>query len=221
MPELLSSDECADILATLERNRDKFIDVSVDTLIATQKFLTINGSELEEMVPIVPRLTQDLCAFVSSLEGRPMAPLENKNVGLSLNLTPPGGVLSWHYDRNLVTCVVHLNEVNGGEFEVYPRYRVRVRDNHTGVRRTLQRLFDAAMRPEPVRRLLGRKEIIRPRIGQAIVMNSTCLHQVASVSGTTSRGAIIFCFDEVGKVFSKEDTKNYYGYRDQRVDIYG
>jgi len=219
--EFVSDAECAEILERVERHRDKMIAVDIDSIIARNKFFTINGEELEALIPQIPRLAADLCEVASELEGRPLALLDNKTVGLSLNLTPQGGTLSWHYDRNLVTAVVHLNAVTGGEFEIYPRYRVRLRNNHYGHRKVAQRLFDAAMRPEPVRRVLGRKTSVKPVVGEAVFMDSTCLHQVAPVTGTTSRGAIVFCFDEPGKVFSQDRTKNYYGYRDQPVKLYG
>ncbi len=217
---LLARDVCADILARVEAKRDELIPVEIDSFIAKNKFFTINGDDLEALVPEVRELGRELCAIASGVEGRPLAPLENKTVGISLNVTPPGGVLSWHYDRNLVTAVVHLNEVEGGAFEVYPRYRVRVRDNHRGVRRFVQRVFDAALRPERVRDVLGRRVVVQPTTGGVVLMGSSCLHQVAPVTGRASRGAIVFCFDEPGKVFDRSNTKNYYGYRDRKASVY-
>lgn len=218
--DFLSTDESTEVLHLAEGAGERMISVSVNTLIAKNRFLTINGDELEALIPSISTWASKLCAVASELEGRPLALLENRTVGLSLNLTPPGGILSWHYDRNLVTAVVHLNAVSGGEFEIYPRYRVRLRNNHFGPRRFVQRVFDAAMRPSPVRRLVGRKKSLPPRAGAALFMDSTCLHQVAPVTGTTHRGAIVFCFDEPGKVFDRHRTRNYYGYRDQPVEIY-
>jgi hypothetical protein len=218
---VLAASECADILARVEARRDALIPVEIDSLIAKNKFFTINGEELEELVPRVKELSAELLAIASALEGHALAPLENKNVGLSLNITPPGGQLSWHYDRNLVTAVIHLNEVCGGAFEVYPGYRVRLRDNHRGPRRVLQRVLDAALRPEPVRERLGRRVMVSPTVGGVVFMGSTCLHQVAPVTGERSRGAIVFCYDTPGKVFDRANTKNYYGYRDRKASVYG
>ncbi|MBX3191379.1 MAG: 2OG-Fe(II) oxygenase [Labilithrix sp.] len=218
---LLGAEECRSIVEVVERHRATLIDVDIDSWVARSKFFTINGEELEALVPAVRRLNEELCEVASELEGRPLAPLDNKTVGLSLNLTPGDGTLSWHYDRNLVTAVVHLNRVEGGEFEIYPRYRARVRNNHHGVRKVVQRVFDLALRPEPVRRVLGRKVIVRPEPGAVGFMDSRCLHQVAPVRGGTARAAIVFCYDEPGKVFSRDRTRNYYGYRDRRANVYG
>jgi hypothetical protein len=156
---------------------------------------------------------------VNKLSGLRLDPLSNKTVGMSLNLTPPGGTLSWHYDRNLVTAVVYLNEVEGGNIELYPRYRVRVPNNHFGVRKFVQRVFDVILRPEPVRRVLGRKISLRPRTGSVCVMDSTCLYQVQQVVGDRSRAAIIFCYDDPNITFAKHQTKDYYGYRDQKTSL--
>ena len=219
-PAFVSRDECEEIVAVVEKHREKMINVEIDTLIAKFRFFTVNSEELEELVPAVQRLERELCAVASQLEGRPLVPLDNKRIGLSLNLMPASGKLSWHYDRNLVTAVVYLNEVEGGEFEVYPRYRVRLPNNHRGPRKLVQRVFDAAMRPRAVRNILGRKLTVPPTVGGIAFMDSTCLHQVAPVRGTVSRASIIFCYDEQGKVFSKDRTQNYYGYRDQPVRPY-
>jgi hypothetical protein len=221
LDRFVPADECRTIVETVEGYRDKMIAVDNSSLIARQKFYTVNGEELEELIPAVPRITEELCQVVSDFEGRTLAPLDNKTVGLSLNLTPKGGVLSWHYDRNLVTAVIHLNEVSGGEFQVYPRYRVRVANNHHGVRRTAQRVFDLALRGSWVRAVLGRKVVVPPAPGSVCLMDSTCLHQVAPVLGTTSRAAIVICYDEPGKVFSQDRTRNYYGYRGQKAKLYG
>ena len=218
---VVSSAECKEIVATVEAHREKMIRVDLKSLILENRFFTINGEELEELVPAVGRLRTELCEVASELEGRKLAPLENKTVGQSLNLTPAGGVLSWHYDRNLVTAVVHLNEVSGGEFECYPCYRLRLRNNDAGVRKWVQRVFDVALRPRAVRSVLGNLRRIPPREGGVGLMDSRCLHQVAPVRGDVARAAIVFCYDEPGKVFSRERTRNYYGYRDRPAQPYG
>lgn len=221
LEQFVPANECESIVATVEAHRDRMIAVDNHSLIAKQKFYTINGEELEELIPAVPRLTEELCRLVSDFEGRTLAPLDNKTVGLSLNLTPKGGELSWHYDRNLVTAVIHLNEVTGGEFQVYPRYRVRVPNNHHGVRRHLQRAFDLALRGSWVRAVLGHKVVVPPMPGSVCLMDSTCLHQVAPVLGSASRAAIVICYDEPGKMFSFDRTRNYYGYRGHKTKLYG
>lgn len=219
--DFISEAECREVVATVEQHRARMINVEIDSWMAKNKFFTINGDELEELVPLVRRLTADLCEVASELEGRQLAPLENTTVGRSLNLTPVGGTLSWHYDRNLVTAVVHLNSVEGGEFEMYPRYRVRLRNNHFGVRKFAQRVFDLGLRPGAVRRVLGRKVAVPPAAGAVGFMDSSCLHQVAPVRGSTSRAAIVLCYDDPGKVFSRDRTQNYYGYRDRPANPYG
>lgn len=37
---------------------------------------------------------------------------------------PPGGEYRWHYDRNAVTAILYLNEVPGGETEIFPNFRL-------------------------------------------------------------------------------------------------
>ena len=217
----LSEAQCRDIVATAERQRPNMIDVQLHSWFAQNDFVTINGDELEELFPFVVGLRSELCDVASELEGRRLAPLKNKMVGQSLNVTPAGGRQSWHYDRNLVTAVMHLNSVEGGDFEMFPRYRVRLRDNHFGARKLAQRVFDLGMRPPVVRKIVGRKVSIPPRAGALSFMDSRCLHQVAPVRGPGFRAALVIAFDEPGKVFSRDQTKNYYGYRDRPASPYG
>ncbi len=50
--------------------------------------------------------------------------IDDSRAACNVNITPPGGQYLWHYDRNLVTAVIYLNEVGGGETELYPNRRV-------------------------------------------------------------------------------------------------
>jgi hypothetical protein len=43
---------------------------------------------------------------------------------------------------------------------------------------------------------------------------------LAPVRGAVSRASIIFCYDVPGKVFRKDKTQNYYGYRGQAAKPY-
>ena len=52
-----------------------------------------------------------------------MAPIEDAVAARNINVTPPGGEYRWHYDRNAVTAIIYLNEVPGGETEIFANYR--------------------------------------------------------------------------------------------------
>jgi hypothetical protein len=196
------------------------IDVNNKTLIAYQRFYTINGEDLEEQIPDLIDISIRVNKVVNDLAEEKYFPLLNKTIGVSLNIMPQSGQLSWHYDRNLITGVIHLNEVEGGLLEIYPRYRIRIHNNHYGIRKLFQRIFDALLRPAIVRFLLGRKVYIQPEAGNLIVIDSTCLHQVQSVTGDTSRVAIVLCYDEFNKDFREEYTQNYYGYKEHAAKLY-
>lgn len=218
----LSPEECKKLLYYLYKCEEKelMINVNHSSLIGKQKFKTINGVELEDNIPIINEINVVMNKIINLINKPLLFPLKNKMIGQSVNLTPSGGVFSWHYDRNLVTALIYLNEVEGGELEVYPGYRIRIDNNHFGIRKFIQRVFDFLIRPSLIRYFIGKKKAFHPVVGRAIIINSTCLHQVKPVRGNQERAVIALGYDYLNKDFSEEKTKNYYGYRNKKIQIY-
>ncbi len=200
--------------------KNEMISVDNNSLIAKQKFLTINGEDLERKIPAISKIEEKVFSLINLIYRNKLAPLENKVIGKSLNLTPPSGVLSWHYDRNLVTAIIYLNEINGGELEVYPNYRIRINNNHIGIIKLIQKFFDAILRPKFIRLVLGNKVKYQPETGSLVIIDSTCLHQVSAVREGPKRLALVLCYDYLGKKFDINNTRNYYGYKGKKAQLY-
>ncbi|MCL2927255.1 MAG: hypothetical protein O4861_22595 [Trichodesmium sp. St16_bin4-tuft] len=45
-------------------------------------------------------------------------------VGCNTNIIEKKGKYPWHYDRNVITALLYLNKVDGGEIAFYPNYRI-------------------------------------------------------------------------------------------------
>lgn len=200
----------------LDENPDLFIDVDNQSLLVQQRFLTINGDDLREMLPQLPDLMAKSQEAVDAHFGPKLRPLKNHVIGQSLNVTERSGLLSWHYDRNLATAVIYISGSEGGLLEFYRQYRVRIRNNHVGWLQWVQRGFDAMMRPPFVRALLGKKETLKVEPGTLVLFDSYCLHQVAPVTGGR-RVALVLCFDDPDKVFAESNTADYYGHRGKKA----
>jgi len=70
---------------------------------------------------------------INRISGKEYAALENKKIGLSINVTPAGGTFSWHHDRHEITAIFYLNEFEGGgELEFFPNNRLLLK-KQTGV----------------------------------------------------------------------------------------
>lgn len=116
--------------------------------------------------------------------------------GRNINITPPGGEYRWHYDRNAVTAILYLNEVPGGETEIFPNFRLVLRGKRYW--RSQQRLDDL-LRLRPVRHLFGHRTLVMPHRGTLVIMRGDiALHCVREVLGTENRIAVILAYDLSG-----------------------
>lgn len=175
-------------------------------------YFVIDGHQVEQHLPDVGRLYEQVNRVVNETCGRTMAPLENRRVGANVNITPPGGAYRWHYDRNAVTALLYLNEVSGGETELYPNYRLRLRQRYSTLQRWLDRLLQVGL----VRRVFGRRAMVTPRRGSLVLMaGNTCLHSVRPVEGDEERINLILAYDEPGARFAIEKNLDAYLYTEQ------
>lgn len=176
------------------------------------RFDTFNGAEAEAAVPALTGLYARVNDLVDTLTGARFAPLDDRRIGLSVNITPPGGQFSFHYDRNEITAVLYLSSVEGGQMERLPRYRPLLPGRRAGWRKWAQRGLDVALWPEPMRRVLGRPVSIEPRPGRLLVMEAARgLHGVRPVQGNQTRYSVQLAYDRPGVVFSEASTRDYYG----------
>ena len=172
-------------------------------------YFVIDGHQVEQHLPAIWRLYEQVNDVVDKTSGQALEPLENRRVGANVNITPPGGEYRWHYDRNAVTAIIYLNEVQGGETELYPHFRLRLKRRYSALQRWLDRLLQTA----PVRRLFGRHVMVAPRRGSIVLMKgNTCLHSVRPVGGEADRINIILAYDEPGAHFAIEKNLDTYLY---------
>ena len=133
-------------------------------------------------------------------------------MGANVNITPPGGEYRWHYDRNAVTAIVYLNEVPGGETELYPNFRLRLKQRYSRLQRWLDRLLQVGL----VRRVFGKLVMVAPRRGSLVLMaGNMCLHSVRPVGGDEDRINLILAYDEPGAQFAIEENLDTYLYTEQ------
>lgn len=156
-------------------------------------YKVINGENIEQCLPEIQALYQQLGEMTTAISGAEMVPLNNKKVGVNINITPKGGTYRWHYDRNAVTVLLYLNKVRGGEIEFYPRYRLFLNDRGPAF---LQRLFDRILQTELVRKVCGRKVAVMPDPGRMVVMcGNRSLHSVRPVEEAQERVNIVMAYD--------------------------
>jgi hypothetical protein len=211
----LSPEECDAIIASLDKYRN-YYDIPLiyrPERKRSLKYSVINGEEIQKRLPAIQKFYESILPTVQSVTSQNVVPLNNRIVGVNINFTSPGGAYRWHYDRNAVTAVLYLNEVNGGEIEAYPDYRFLLKGPKSSrMQSYVDRLFQLGISLR-----LGRKHTIAPKPGLLVIMRGDrCLHSVRPVSGSRERICVVMSFDFADAVFPQELALDSYLYLSQR-----
>jgi 2OG-Fe(II) oxygenase superfamily len=213
----LAPEECGRLLALIGRYREvhSVVEIHRETRRRSLKYGVIDGHNIKNNLPYIFKLYNDVEAILHEVSGQRLAPLADERVGVNVNITWVGGEYRWHYDRNACTAIIYLNEVAGGETELYPNYRLRLpfaRDSR------LQRWLDGLLQLGPVLALLGKPITVRPRAGTMLVMQGNrCLHSVRQVEGDTERIVIVLSYDVPGATFAIAEKLDAYLYTQEEV----
>jgi 2-oxoglutarate-Fe(II)-dependent oxygenase superfamily protein len=213
----LAPSECAAILNSVLSFKQSF---PVPRVVRKCKersldYQVIDGHLIAKHFPEVMKLLPGVQNMVENFAGVPLTPLKNSRVAVNINITPPGGEYRWHYDRNAVTAILYLNEIEGGEVELFGNYRILLKSNHS----SLQKFLDQILLSKFLRWIFSSKhKLIKPASGELLIMNANrCLHSVREVRGTNDRVCIVFAFDTPGKVHGVDADLDPYLYSEQTV----
>ena len=194
----LSESECRDLLDKIAAYRSAFEVPKIyrDSPERPLNYSVIDGLQIKRHLPEIHLQLERIKSFTGGLTGEALVPLNNEKVACNINITGPGGSYRWHYDRNRYTALIYLNEVEGGQTEMYPHYRLKL-GRSRGSR--LQRAADAALRSRQVRSVFGDHKVIDPETGRLLVMKGdTCLHSVRPVTSEHDRINIVLSYDIPG-----------------------
>ncbi len=207
-----SADQCAQLLARIHDYRARH-GVPVVERAAGElplRYAVIDGDRIAEHLPEVLRVYERVTHLVKSLWHDEIEPLADRKVACNINITQPGGSYRYHYDRNAVTAILYLNEIEGGETECYPGYRIAL----THARYTaLQQKLDGLLQNRFVRGVAASQLLVRPRVGRLLLMQGNrCLHSVRPVHGPSERINIIMSYDYPNARYAVADNLNAYLY---------
>ena len=174
------------------------------------RYAVIDGDQIAECLPEVLSVYERTTRLVKNLWRGKVEPLSDRKVGCNVNITHPGGSYRYHYDRNAVTAILYLNEIEGGETECYPDYRLSLARPNPSM---LQQRLDRVLQNRFVRSLVANQLVVRPRVGRLLIMQGNrCLHSVRPVRGQTDRLNIIMSYDRPNAQFEVADDLNTYLY---------
>ncbi|MGC2485118.1 MAG: 2OG-Fe(II) oxygenase [Acidimicrobiales bacterium] len=171
------------------------------------RYKVVDGKIIADALPDIDDLTTRVEDALLRVCGPGLEPIDDSLAARNINVTPPGGEYRWHYDRNAVTAIIYLNEVPGGETEIYPNFRLLVRG---GRYQRLQRRLDDAVRLRLVRRLFGHLRQVEPHQGTMLIMRGNkTLHSVREVLGNQDRLAVVLAFDFPGQRHRRQELNSY------------
>jgi hypothetical protein len=171
------------------------------------RYKVVDGRIISDALPEIDNLTSRVEEALERICGPGLVPIDDSVAARNINVTPPGGEYRWHYDRNAATAIIYLNEVPGGETEIYPNFRLLVRG---GRYHRLQQRLDDVVRLRTVRRLFGHQRLVEPHQGTLLVMRgNTTLHSVREVLGNNDRIAIVLAYDFPDQSHQRQALNNY------------
>ena len=176
-------------------------------------YAVIDGHRIARHLPELLQLYDKVTNFVRTNNDPELAPLVDKRVACNVNITPSGGTYRYHYDRNTVTAILYLNEIDGGgETECYPNYRLDFLQRKYP---RIQKPLDSLLQNRVVRSLSGKLTIVRPEAGKLLVMRGKrCLHSVRPVQGNRERVNVVMAYDYPDVEFDVSHELNSYLYND-------
>jgi hypothetical protein len=214
--DYLSHTQCAELLAAIDAFRASRELPLIDRAERRRslRYRVIDGNAIASGLRPLESLYARTAEFVSAWLGCTVRPINERVAGINVNITPPGGEYRWHYDRNEVTAIVYLNEVEGGATEIYADHRVVLPPRL----RILQSQADAIARSRAVVSVLGTKTVVQPRAGRLVAMRGDrCLHSVCPVVGSTERINVCMAYDRVGSRTRSHRTLDSYLYTQESI----
>lgn len=176
------------------------------------RYQVIDGKQIQAELPAIWDLyTGKVNRQIDRATPQRLVPLENVRAGVNVNIMQPGqSSYRWHYDRTSLTSILYLNDVEGGETELYPNYRLLLK-NRKNLR--LQRMLDRLIQIKVLRDAFRQMIRIPPKAGRLVMMRGErCWHSVRPVGGDRERVNLILAYDSPGASFPAEEGLDAYLY---------
>ncbi len=215
----LSQQECESCLELIREYRQQFSIPKIYRQIKPipLSYSVIDGKQVNSHLPEIQKLYETVNKLINDLTNQQLFPLKDIKVGCNVNITDKGGTYRWHYDRNAVTALLYLNEVEGGEIEFYPNYRIILPKARFS---RFQSFVDRIQQFSFVRSTFGKRSVVKPQPGLLLIMcGNKCLHSVRPVTQARDRINIVMAYDLPNASFAIKDQLNTYLYSSEDVPV--
>src|SRR5207249_623594 len=93
------------------------------------RYRTIFGRLLANHAPEVMATEAKVKIIARRVYQEEIELLKDIDLAVVLNVMLEGDSLDWHYDKNLLTCILYLGPTIQNRIEVCPGYRLKIRNN--------------------------------------------------------------------------------------------
>jgi len=217
----LNGGACASLLSEIKQKQAEQVLPHVKRAMQGRNldYRVMDGLFIEKHLPMLIGLAPMIRRMVNKLCGSEIYPISNLAAAVNVNITPLGGEYRWHYDRNSITAILYLNQVQRGETELIPNSRF-----HLGPLKhsCIQRWVDLRL----IRQLKGNQVVpgvvrVTPMPGKLLVMQGDrCLHSVAAVESDIQRYNLIYTFDKKGARFPTDKNLDPYLYSMDKMSAF-
>jgi hypothetical protein len=117
VPAFLSPTECENLLSAVAdyRRTHELPVIFREEKGRSLNYIVMEGWRFHEALPDSEAIVDRIRTRLESICGESLVLIDDARAACNVNITPPGGQYRWHYDRNLVTALVYLNGVEGGD----------------------------------------------------------------------------------------------------------
>ncbi len=204
----------------LDKNTIHYLHREIESGIAQQDLIevrwiashfdTFNGDAVDARLPLAASIYDQFLLHELRNIKLGIATIADRSIGLSVNLTPAHGKFQPHFDRNLLTAVLYVNDdYDGGEMVLYPRLRYWLGHPRGMVKKKVQRALDRYVRRQAYLNRFGQKCVLKPKAGDLLIFEGAkTYHAVQPVVCGNRRISIQFAYDRVGMTY---DASDYYG----------
>jgi hypothetical protein len=209
VPTFLSADECAGLLSAVAdyRRTHELPVIFREEKGRSLNYIVMEGWRFHEALPDAESIVDRIRTRLESICGESLVLIDDARAACNVNITPPGGQYRWHYDRNLVTALVYLNGVEGGETDLYPNYRITW---PWGRARAMQSFLDRLLLNKGIRAVAGHPTAVTPTQGTFVALRgNTTLHSVRPVRGDEVRINLVVAFDRPGSDSTRRTLNTY------------
>jgi uncharacterized protein YlzI (FlbEa/FlbD family) len=215
LPQYIDEAKCQFLLDAIKRHSRLHPPAEVKRTFRNRSldYKVIDGLSIAEHLPELMELRDEIQSRVASLAHSQLMPITSARAAVNVNITSANGEYRWHYDRNEVTAILYLNEVQGGEIEMYPNYRILLLG---GEKDWVQEKVDRILQQTWFRKLFGKLVTLKPERGMLLIMRGVrTLHSVRPVNDKQDRICLVFAFDPPGRIFQRNKSLDQYLYSSQ------